>query len=189
MPLDHFSAIAGLYDRAAKFTVCEPLLGLLSLSPENLLLDAGGGTGRVAAALRPLVRETVVVDLSHGMLRRAVQKSLPAVHAPAERLPFPSGTFDRILMLDALHHVLDQRQTADELWRILAPGGRLIVVEPDIHQFPIKLIALAEKLLLMRSHFLTGEKIAALFEQLGGRVRVLLSENNVILLVEGVRQM
>jgi len=188
MPLDHFSVIAGLYDRAAEFTVREPLLGLLSLSSANLLLDAGGGTGRAAATLRPLVREAVVVDLSYGMLRRAAQKRLLAVRAPVESLPFRSGTFDRILILDALHHVLDQHQTANELWRMLALGGRLVIVEPDIRLLPIKLIALAEKLLLMRSHFLTGEKIAALFEQLGGLVRVLYAENNVISLVQKVRQ-
>ena len=37
----------------------ELLFGLLSLSPDYLLLDAGGGTGRVAAALRSMVKEVL----------------------------------------------------------------------------------------------------------------------------------
>jgi demethylmenaquinone methyltransferase/2-methoxy-6-polyprenyl-1,4-benzoquinol methylase len=187
MPFDHFNLIAGLYDRAAQFTVTEPLIGLLSLSPNSVLLDAGGGTGRIAAALRNMVREAVVVDLSRGMLRRAADKGLEAVRAPAERLPFPSGTFDRVIMLDALHHVLDQGQTAGELWRVLSPGGRLLIVEPDINQFAVKLIAFMEKILLMRSHFLAGEKIAAFFENRDVQARVVYSDHNVIVLIEKAR--
>jgi demethylmenaquinone methyltransferase/2-methoxy-6-polyprenyl-1,4-benzoquinol methylase len=187
MPIDHFSLIAGLYDRAAQFTVTEPLIGLLSLSPNNVLLDAGGGTGRVAAALCNMVREAVVVDLSRGMLRRAADKGLATVCAPAECLPFPSGTFDRVIMMDALHHVLDQGQTAGELWRVLSPGGRLLIVEPDIHQFAVKLIAFGEKILLMRSHFLSGEKIAAFFGNQDANTRVVYSDHNVIILIENAR--
>jgi ubiquinone/menaquinone biosynthesis C-methylase UbiE len=187
MPFDHFNVIAGLYDRAAQFTLTEPLAGLLSLSPGVLLLDAGGGTGRVAATLRGLVREVVVADPSHGMLRHAAAKGLASICAPAERLPFPSGTFDRIIMRDALHHVRDQGQSMSELWRVLAPGGRLLIIEPDIRQFMVKWIALMEKLLLMRSHFLRGEKIAGFFGGWAARTRTVYSDSNVIVLVERVR--
>ena len=187
MPFDHFNLIAGFYDRAAQFTITEPLKGLLSLSTNHVLLDVGGGTGRVAAAFRNMVREVVVVDVSRGMLCRAAEKGLEAVHAPAECLPFPSGTFDRIIMLDALHHVQSQGQTAGELWRVLASGGRLIIVEPDFNKFSVKLIAFMEKILLMRSHFLAGEKIAAFFENRDMQARVIYSDYNVIVLIERVR--
>ena len=184
MPFDHFGLIAGVYNRAAQFTLDEPLAGLLSLSPGNILLDAGGGTGRIAAALCNLVQGAVVVDLSYGMLRYAAGKNLAVTCALVERLPFSSGTFDRVIMMDALHHVLDQKQTAHELWRVLAPGGRILIVEPNIHKFVIKLIAVGEKLLLMRSHFLSGEKISALFENQSAQVNVVVYEYNVAILVE-----
>ena len=184
MPFDHFGRIAGFYDRAAQFSLDEPFLGLVSPTPESIVLDAGGGTGRVAAALRHRVRKVVVADLSIGMLRYAAGKDLTAICTPAEHLPFPAGTFDRVIMMDALHHVLDQKQTAGELWRVLAPGGRLLIVEPDIHRFAVKLIALGEKLLLMRSHFLSGEKISALFEDQNAQVRVVIYEYNVTILVK-----
>ena len=67
-------------------------------------------------------------------------------------------------MVDALHHVIDQPSTADEMFRLLKPGGRIIIEEPDIRTFGVKLIALAEKLLLMRSHFLSPQQIAGLFK-------------------------
>ena len=189
MPFDHFSSIAGLYDRLAQFRLTEPLASLLSLSPGQILLDAGGGTGRVAAALRSQVRRSVVADLSLAMVHRAAEKDLESVCAPAERLPFASGTFDRIIMLDALHHVRDQAQTVSELWRVLSVGGRLVIVEPDIAQFAVKLIALVEKILLMRSHILSGRAIMALFEDLGTRPRLIYSDHNVIVLLEKVREM
>ncbi len=82
-------------------------------------------------------------------------------------------------MVDALHHVFNQRQTLAELWRVLAPGGRIVIIEPDIHKFAVKLIAVAEKILLMRSHFLPGEKIAALFANQNTHVRVISDEFNI----------
>ena len=162
MPFDHFDLIAGIYDRSGQFQVSEMLSGLLGLSPNCLLLDAGGGTGRVAAALRSLVGNVIVADPSRGMLRRASARGLATVCAPAELLPFPSGSFDRVIMVDALHHVFDQGQAARELFRLLAPGGRMVIVEPDIRKFIVKVVAAGEKVLLMRSHFLNGEKIVAL---------------------------
>ena len=49
------------------------------------------------------------------------------------------------------------------MFRVLKPGGLLVIEEPDIRTFGVKLIAIAEKLLLMRSHFLAPEEITNLF--------------------------
>ena len=188
MQFDHFDLIAGVYDRAGQFIVTERLLGLLSLSPDLILLDAGGGTGRVAAALRGKVKETLVVDTSRGMLRSAAGKDLATACSQVEYLPFPSASIDRILMMDALHHVMDQRKTASELWRVLAPGGRILIVEPDIRKLSVKMIALGEKLLLMRSHFLNSGEIAALFKASDVKVEVFFDEFNIFFVAEKIRQ-
>jgi demethylmenaquinone methyltransferase/2-methoxy-6-polyprenyl-1,4-benzoquinol methylase len=187
MQFNHFDLIASLYNQTAQFSATESLLALLDLPPDGLLLDAGGGTGRVAGALRNMVRETVVADPSRGMLHHAANKGLAATCAPAEHLPFASSTFDRIIMVDSLHHVFDQRQTATELWRVLAPGGRIVIIEPNIHRFAVKLIAIGEKMLLMRSHFLPAEKITALFASHNTHVRVIVNDLNIWICAEKVR--
>jgi len=187
MPFDHFDMIAGLYNQTAQFSALAPLLDLLALPPGGVLLDAGGGTGRVAEVLRKMVREVVVADLSRGMLRHAANKGLVTTCAPAEHLPFVSNAFDRIIMLDALHHVFDQLETVTELWRVLAPGGRIVIVEPDINKFVVKLIAIGEKMLLMRSHFLSMDKISALFFFQNSFVREYSDEFNVWVCAEKVR--
>jgi demethylmenaquinone methyltransferase/2-methoxy-6-polyprenyl-1,4-benzoquinol methylase len=158
---DHFDLLAPIYDRAIPFARLEAMLNVLALPANGTLLDAGGGTGRVAAALRPYIH-VLVADFSSGMLAQARQKRLDGILTPTERLPFADGTFERVLMVDALHHVLRQDETVRELWRVLKPGGRLVIEEPDIRTWPVKLIALAEKLAFMRSHFLSPPHIAAL---------------------------
>lgn len=160
---DHFNFLAPVYDRAIPFARLDQMLKVVALPVDGLLLDAGGGTGRVAAALRPHVRTALVADFSPGMLTQARLKGLASIQTPAERLPFPSDCFERIIMIDALHHVHHQAATLAELWRVLKPGGRLVIEEPDIRTFVVKLVAVGEKLALMRSHFLSPPKIAALF--------------------------
>ena len=105
-----------------------------------------------------------VADISLKMLRQArVKNGTGLVCSHTEVLPFPSESFERVIMIDALHHVCDQAETTRELWRVLKPGGRLVIEEPDVREFSVKLVAIAEKLALMRSHFIKPPQIAALF--------------------------
>jgi demethylmenaquinone methyltransferase/2-methoxy-6-polyprenyl-1,4-benzoquinol methylase len=163
MPFDHFGFIAPCYNKVAPYVPGASLLAALDLPVAGTLLDLGGGTGRVAVALAAHTRRTIVADVSPRMLSFAEQKGFPCVAAPAERLPFPDGAIERILMVDAFHHLENQRQAALEMLRVLRHGGRLVIVEPDIRFMDIKLIAIAEKLLWMRSHFLRADALVSLF--------------------------
>ncbi len=159
--LRHFDLLASIYDRVIGPPDVDRLRELLRLPTGGRLLDAGGGTGRVAAALRPLVGALVVSDLSPRMLLEARAKpGLLPVRGRTERLPFPEGSFDRVLVVDALHHFGEQREALRDLLRVLAPGGRLVIEEPDYTRVAVKLVALAERLALMRSRFHTPEAIA-----------------------------
>ena len=164
MPFDHFDFLAPFYERVIPAAATESMLRELDPSPDCRLLDAGGGTGRVSGYLQEHVGSIVLSDNSMGMLKEAAEKdNLQPTCALTETMPFADVFFDCILMVDALHHVNDQAQSARELWRIVKPGGRIVIQEPDIRKFAVKLIAVAEKLALMRSHFLAPQKIADLF--------------------------
>jgi len=139
----HFNLLAPFYDRVIPFVRLDQMLRVLDLPHADRLLDAGGGTGRVAEAIRPYVDWVVVVDVSRQMLAQARQKDLTATSTETEYLPFPDGTFDRVLMVDALHHVLNQAETIRELYRVLKMGGRLVIEEPDLRTLAVKLIAVA----------------------------------------------
>jgi demethylmenaquinone methyltransferase/2-methoxy-6-polyprenyl-1,4-benzoquinol methylase len=168
--LDHFSLLAPLYEKVIKPKEPEQILRLAALPAAGPLLDAGGGTGRVAQYMLDQAGQVVVADLSVAMLQQASQKDgLQAVCAHTEKLPFPDGYFERIIMIDALHHVCNQADTARDLWRVLKLGGRLVIEEPDVRTGVVKLVALFEKLALMRSHFLSPPAIVALFDGFAAR--------------------
>jgi len=160
---DHFDILAPIYDQAIPFSRLEFMLKMVGLPVDGLLLDAGGGTGRIAAALRPYVRNAFVADFSRGMLIQAQEKGLLGIQAPAENLPFQSESFDRIIMVDALHHVHKQSLAVVEMFRLLKPNGILVIEEPDIRTWQVKIVASLEKLALMRSHFLSPPEITRLF--------------------------
>ena len=186
MPIfDHFDFLAPLYETFIPPKDPHEIWALAELPVDGALLDAGGGTGRVAQYMTGKASPVVVADLSFKMLAEARQKEgLRPVSAHTEKLPFADETFARIIMVDALHHVCDQRATADELWRTLKPGGRIVIEEPDLRTFVVKLLALAEKVALMRSHFLSPPRIAALFDQPDARVRVEAGKFNAWVIVE-----
>ncbi|MCJ7718232.1 MAG: class I SAM-dependent methyltransferase, partial [Anaerolineales bacterium] len=161
---DHFDFLAPIYDFFIKAKPPETLTSLADLSPSDRLLDAGGGTGRISQYFKPLVNQVIIADLSIQMLAKSqIKDGLDPVNSHSEALPFPNDSFNRVIMVDALHHVCDQAKTALELWRVLKPGGKIIIEEPDINSRAVKLVALAEKLALMRSHFLSGLEIEVLF--------------------------
>lgn len=96
-------------------------------------LDAGSGTGVVAAQAREIVGpggKVTALDPSLGMLGQAVRRGVRArVRGVAEALPFPDGEFDFLSMGYALRHVPDLHATFREYRRVLKPGGRLLILE------------------------------------------------------------
>ena len=161
--IDHFGLLAPFYERFIPPPDPMQLQTLLNLPTAGRMLDAGGGTGRVASLLQPMVGKLVLSDESGKMLKQAQTKGkLQPMLGRVERFPFPDNSFDRALVVDALHHFHNQEQAIAELLRVLKKGGRLVIEEPDIRRFAIKLVALAEKLALMGSHFHTPEEIAAI---------------------------
>ena len=186
MPMfDHFGFLAPFYERFIKPKPPENLMKLLDLPVEGILLDVGGGTGRVSGFLTNQASTVILSDLSEKMLHQSHQKNgLKPVCSHAEKLPFPDESIDRLIMVDALHHVCDQRQTASELWRVLKTGGKMIIEEPDIKHWGVKLVAIAEKIALMRSHFLSPDEIKSLYCDFTDKIQIHIEGFNAWIVIQ-----
>jgi len=163
--LDHFGIIAPFYDMVFGRNSKIDWVAVLAVAPGLRILDVAGGTGRVVADFPTRGCQAVVVDESFGMLQQSKKKrGIQSVCARAEHLPFPASIFDRVIMVDAMHHLADQVQSAAEMIRVLRSEGILVLQEPDIRKLAIKFVALFEKILMMRTHFLNAEQITKLFD-------------------------
>ena len=90
------------------------------------VLDIGCGTGRAAAALAERGSRVWGVEPEPEMAARARERLSTVKVAPAERLPFKDGWFDRALMWLVVH-LVDRPRALAEAWRVLAPDGRLAI--------------------------------------------------------------
>ena len=133
-----FSKQAGTFEQAdlnVAFTSGLPwLLDLAAPEPSDRALDVAGGTGLVARALASSVRSVTVLDATDAMLaagrKGAAEEGLENVEflrGHAESLPFDDGTFSLVVTRFSLHHFADPAPTLDELVRVTAPGGRVVV--------------------------------------------------------------
>jgi len=113
------------------------LLRHAALQSGERVLDVACGTGIVARQAAPLVGpggQVVAVDMNPAML--GVARALPAPSGAtitwqegnAMALPFPDGAFDVVLCQHGLQFVPDRAGAVREMRRVLAPGGRALVI-------------------------------------------------------------
>lgn len=96
------------------------------------ILDAGTGTGVGAAASLTAGREVVGVDAAPGMLAVA-RREVPGarfVEADFANLPFPTGSFNVVISVHALHFAVDPVEALEEWRRVTVAGGRLSLSVP-----------------------------------------------------------
>lgn len=146
---------------------------------DDMVVDLGAGTGLLALALAPRVRELVAVDISEPMLERlddaAIASSIHNVEtvlADLRRLPLDDESATLVVSNYAFHHLHDtgKELALAEVRRILRPGGRLVICDM---MFSLSLDP--------RDRRLVAEKVAALLKRgPAGVVRILRNAGRVV---------
>lgn len=144
-----FDEIASTYDvanRVLSFGIdtrwrkkgCENALKLAGRNHLGLIVDVATGTGdmmtywgRAAKELHVAVDRYVGIDPSEGMLAVARKKfpALEFVTASAADLPLADGSADMVSISYGIRNVVERRKAIGEFYRILAPGGALVILE------------------------------------------------------------
>lgn len=112
------------------------------------VLDLAGGTGDLTAKFSQLVGDNglvVLADINESMLKvgrdklrdKGLFKNIEYVQANAEELPFTDNYFDCITISFGLRNVTDKDKALRSMWRVLKPGGRLLILEFSKPQYKI----------------------------------------------------
>ena len=144
---EDYTRVSAAYDETRKPIGVEIILGCLASGPrslsEQVLLDAGCGTGNYSRALISRVARIEAVDLNAGMLEKARAKLQAHGSAgrigfhlgPIDALPLDDESVDGVMVNQVLHHLHDDagagwpavRGVVKELARVIRPGGILLV--------------------------------------------------------------
>lgn len=98
------------------------------------VLDCAAGTGEFSLAAAARAGSVLCTDLSEAMLRQAEKKArrrglsnVTFARRDITVLPDPDGSFDAVIAANVLHLLPEPEIALRELWRVTAPGGRLIL--------------------------------------------------------------
>lgn len=108
--------------------------------PGDKVLDIAGGTGDLAAKFSKIVGQNgyvILADINDSMLNvgrdklidKGIVGNIAFAQADAQFLPFPDNTFDCITIAFGLRNVTDKDLALKSMYRVLKPGGRLLILE------------------------------------------------------------
>jgi demethylmenaquinone methyltransferase/2-methoxy-6-polyprenyl-1,4-benzoquinol methylase len=103
----------------------------IAAAPGERVLDIAAGTGTSSAAIAKSGAEVVALDFSAGMVEvgRKRQPAIEFIVGDAEQLPFGDDEFDAVTISFGLRNVNRPKVALSEMYRVLKPGGRLVVCE------------------------------------------------------------
>jgi ubiquinone/menaquinone biosynthesis C-methylase UbiE len=138
LSIKEFTKAAKVYetDKAGIYKMCKKdypdILTELEKEPFDTLLDCGCGTAPMISLLYDKYPEKhyTGIDLTPQMIEVAKAKNIPGAEfivGDCENLPFEENTFDAIICSQSFHHYPNVQDFFNSVYRVLKPGGRLVL--------------------------------------------------------------
>jgi ArsR family transcriptional regulator len=115
---------------------------LLRLMPPMVIADLGAGEGAFALLLAERAKRVIAVDNSAKMIevgrelaQRHQVKNVEYRLGDLEELPIEDAAVELVFFSQSLHHALHPERAVQEAWRILQPGGRIVILDLLKHRF------------------------------------------------------
>ena len=118
-------------DWATDQSYIDVFLSATDFNSSDIVLDVGTGTGIIAHALSPVVKEVIGMDRSQDMLEHSNWKENKYfIRRDIRDAFFHDGVFDKVTARMVFHHIIKDTQRAmDECYRIIKPGGKMVLAE------------------------------------------------------------
>ena len=95
------------------------------------ILDIGCGLGVYVRKFREFSDEVCGIDIDAKRLREGAKTTPGLMLSVGEHLPFPSETFDVVVLNEVIEHVHDDQATMAEAFRVIRPGGHIAIYAPN----------------------------------------------------------
>jgi len=124
-----------------------------NLNVNDVCLDLGCGPGGFLKIISPLVKSIIGADITPIFIDECqkiidthnIQNASTVLLGADPKLPFPDNYFDKVLMVDTIHHLENPAFTISEVTRVLKSNGLLIIIEPNILNPLLALFCLIDK--------------------------------------------
>lgn len=140
------------------------------------ILEAAAGTCACGRTLAPLAKSVVCLDMTPAMLSRGKEmaekdmlSNMTFVLGDAAEMPFLDGSFDIVLSRLAFHHFPNVEGLFSEMVRVLKPGGKLVSIDMEAAEAPLRSTEDAIETMRDQSHVrnLSRDEILALYKKHG----------------------
>ncbi len=179
---EYFKCHAADWDRIRALHVSEQAVeaamrDMVGAGPFRLLVDLGTGTGRILELFADRYSQAIGFDMSHAMLSyarsnlgRARLDRAQVRHGDLYNIALPDGSADAVVMHQVLHYLSDPSRAISEAARVLAPGGKLLIVDFAPHELEFLRETHAHERLGFPSALVEEWLAAAGFEPTGERI-------------------
>lgn len=137
-----------------------------NLEEHEVIVDIGGGTGKLAEFICNDCKTVYVLDESEKMLSKVNQSpNLITINGNALKSPFENNSIDTVILCDVFHHIKEQEELILEINRILKDHGKIVMLDFNRKNIKTILLRAFEFIIFGRLFFRTKDEVKVLIEK------------------------